>query len=566
MAEIVEFELVAKTSGAVNSVNKVDEAVKKTGRSAKKTSKELSAFSEGGKQLVSSLDRMTGGLASKFVAVGKAAKLSGKAMKSALISSGIGLAVVAIGLIVEYWDEIGETLGFINKDLERQLELNKENKGIINSELSLLEKQIDFNKKRGISNAANLKQQKKLLEAKKVILDSDIRILETQILKAKVAARELSWYGKIKVAALENLGFYEKAAEIRAKAIANNDIDLEDQQKINALTGELNKLKIEGLNLDEKLDPVDESKDKVGDAAKLAEEAEKARIDAIERIRKGLIDTEAEERAEKLRLIKEDYDQQIALAAEFYGANSIKILELKAAQKLAVDEQQILFDEQDKERQNKKIEEQKQYDEKVLEDQKKLNEQLADAEVGLQEAKANALRGGLDVLGKLAGKSKALSAGLLVVEKGLAIAEVITNASKSILAAKANMAAVPAIIPGTILPNPSWAVQAAATLKGIATTKISAAASIATIAAQAIPGLAGGGGGGGSRSLGGGGDGGGGAPQAPAFNIVGASGETQLADAIGSQTQRPARAYVVSNDVTTAQEMDRNIIEGASIG
>ena len=54
--------------------------------------------------------------------------------------------------------------------------------------------------------------------------------------------------------------------------------------------------------------------------------------------------------------------------------------------------------------------------------------------------------------------------------------------------------------------------------------------------------------------------------QPPAFNVVGASGETQLADAIGSQTQRPSRAYVVSNDVTTAQEMDRNIIEGASIG
>jgi len=51
----------------------------------------------------------------------------------------------------------------------------------------------------------------------------------------------------------------------------------------------------------------------------------------------------------------------------------------------------------------------------------------------------------------------------------------------------------------------------------------------------------------------------------PAFNVVGQSGETQLADAIGSQTQRPARAYVVSNDVTTAQELDRNIIEGASI-
>jgi len=56
------------------------------------------------------------------------------------------------------------------------------------------------------------------------------------------------------------------------------------------------------------------------------------------------------------------------------------------------------------------------------------------------------------------------------------------------------------------------------------------------------------------------------APQIPAFNIVGASGETQLADAIGGQTQRPSRAYVVSSDVSTAQELDRNIIEGASIG
>ncbi len=55
------------------------------------------------------------------------------------------------------------------------------------------------------------------------------------------------------------------------------------------------------------------------------------------------------------------------------------------------------------------------------------------------------------------------------------------------------------------------------------------------------------------------------APTPPAFNVVGASGETQLADAIGGQTQRPTRAFVVSNDVTTAQELDRNIIEGASI-
>ena len=64
---------------------------------------------------------------------------------------------------------------------------------------------------------------------------------------------------------------------------------------------------------------------------------------------------------------------------------------------------------------------------------------------------------------------------------------------------------------------------------------------------------------------------GGGSPSAPAiskppsFNTVGASETNQLADAIGDQSQQPVKAYVVSGDVTTAQGLDRNIIEGATI-
>ena len=54
-------------------------------------------------------------------------------------------------------------------------------------------------------------------------------------------------------------------------------------------------------------------------------------------------------------------------------------------------------------------------------------------------------------------------------------------------------------------------------------------------------------------------------PQAPSFNLVGQGGTNQLAEAIGSQSQQPVRAYVVSNDVTTAQSLDRNIVESASL-
>ena len=59
---------------------------------------------------------------------------------------------------------------------------------------------------------------------------------------------------------------------------------------------------------------------------------------------------------------------------------------------------------------------------------------------------------------------------------------------------------------------------------------------------------------------------GGGASQPPSFNIVGASDTNQLADAIGGQTQQPVQAYVVANDVTTAQSLENNIVEGATLG
>jgi hypothetical protein len=67
-------------------------------------------------------------------------------------------------------------------------------------------------------------------------------------------------------------------------------------------------------------------------------------------------------------------------------------------------------------------------------------------------------------------------------------------------------------------------------------------------------------------NIGGGGGGGSIPAMPPSFNIVGQSDTNQLADAIGGQTQQPVQAFVVSSEVTTAQELDRNIIDGASIG
>ena len=50
----------------------------------------------------------------------------------------------------------------------------------------------------------------------------------------------------------------------------------------------------------------------------------------------------------------------------------------------------------------------------------------------------------------------------------------------------------------------------------------------------------------------------------PQFSTVGATGTNQLAELLGNQP--PPRAFVVSGDVSTAQELDRNIVTSASLG
>lgn len=55
-------------------------------------------------------------------------------------------------------------------------------------------------------------------------------------------------------------------------------------------------------------------------------------------------------------------------------------------------------------------------------------------------------------------------------------------------------------------------------------------------------------------------------PQAPAFNIVGSDPQNQLAQTLAETTAKPVKAFVVSSDVSTAQSLDRNIIEESSLG
>ena len=219
-------------------------------------------------------------------------------------------------------------------------------------------------------------------------------------------------------------------------------------------------------------------------------------------------------------------------------------------------EQKELIDRQvtDEEEKNRLLLEAKRvFDEqlKVLNDEfdaEDLAAQKATAEASLKikklelEAKQTALNGYASALSSISGIiGQETEAG-----KGLAIASSLVNTYASITGQLDAFSKVP--IPGYAI------AQAIATgAVGLANVK--------KIASVKIPNTQGGGG-----AVSGGITGGGGSASAPpSFNIVGASDTNQLADAIGGQTQQPVQAFVVANDVTTAQSLENNIVEGATL-
>ena len=129
-------------------------------------------------------------------------------------------------------------------------------------------------------------------------------------------------------------------------------------------------------------------------------------------------------------------------------------------------------------------------------------------------------------------------------QKAVGIATALIDTYKGITAGVA--LGFPAAIPAV----------AAAAATGFATVK-----SILSTKLPTVKGATGGGGAsGGTRSAQ--------APQAvaPSFNVVGDSGSNQITDAINTQGGKPARAYVVSKDITTQQELDRNTQGNSSLG
>ena len=578
--EKVAVELEANVDDAIKNVDRLNVSIKNVGSSSKKSSKELSAGAQIGNEGVKALDRSTNGLASAFVKVGKASKLSGKAMKTALISSGIGLAVVAISLIVEYWDDISETLGFVNKDLEKQERNLRNQNDLIDVKLGLLKQQQRLTELNGESSAEITAEYKKQLLIKQKININLLENLKTSLEIEKSKSKELGFWQKIRIASAGLVGDSSMIADI---ATENFESSVRLQKKINEAKKEQFNIDIEIAEIKNKED--NKKKETSLKTKDTTLQAEKDKAAALESIRKQLIDTEAEERAEKLRLIQEDYAKQIRLAELYYADDTEKKKELEAAQKLALDEQKLKWKEEDAakeladkeerealEQEIKEAEAVTEEEERALEVAKvearyamlvKAAEDAGISTVKLKEAEAAAIDKINEVESEveLSWAELTTAAKIKLVDKALGHLSTMVDkesaAGKAIAVAKSGintfqgvtgaMAATPG--PAGIAMGAIVGAMGVANILKIVNTKIPSASGKGNVS-----------GGGGSVSvpaL---------PPIPPAFNIVGSSGTNQLADAIGGQSQTPVQAYVVSNDVSTAMELDRNIINGASIG
>jgi len=161
------------------------------------------------------------------------------------------------------------------------------------------------------------------------------------------------------------------------------------------------------------------------------------------------------------------------------------------------------------------------------------------------------------LLKNLAGESKALQTAALVVEKGAAIAKVVVEAQASIAAKTAAANSIPAYLsPG--IPNIAFFKAQAEAKASNTRTKIGAALAIANILATTISSA--------KKPKDTSAGGGGMTIQAPDFNVVGASPQSQLAEAVSMAQQKPVKAFVVGKDISTQQELDRNITNTASFG
>jgi hypothetical protein len=290
-------------------------------------------------------------------------------------------------------------------------------------------------------------------------------------------------------------------AQLQAEVIAKETARLRLQK---ALTAELTTARREDQAEQERIRKEQEAKDKE------KEDKEKQRLENIQKIRddfaQKIKEKEVETEAEKVALEEE---KALAELDRLNATEEQKLEVIKYYKGLKAD-----ADKKDAENE----------------------EALADA---VTKAKLDIAKRGLALIGEVAGKGSKVGKAVALAQATISGIEGVQNAFTT-----ASKSKITTVFPA----YPFIQAGLAGAFSALQIAKIKST----DASGKSTPSVAGGGGAGGGAT-------------APSFNIVGATETSQLADAVAGQEQQPVQAYVVANDVTTAQSLENNIVEGATL-
>ena len=503
--------------GLDKGLQKVDKSVEDIGDTSKETQKEMGAFG-------TAIDKVTGGGYTGFMKMTKAIRtgnVSLKAMKVAFIATGIGAFVVAVGSLAANFGNSEEGANKLNKMLSQI--------GVVAGNIT----DILYNLSQGVFALFNEGFDAAAVSFKKA----------TDQMKnfGKETKKEIALQGELADKQAELTKIERQLTVDRAEA---------NRKRADLLDKAANKEKFTAAQRIEFLKEAgrleEEITDKEIQAAKLRLEIKQQSNTLSESSAEDLAE-EATLKAELINLDTARLTKQKEITSQIQGANAEETARLQglvSVRQTEIDGFQTHRDTLDKIL-IKSVNKQEQATMKTGDITSDLKKRAAKDEIKIDKLTSDQkLSVASDTLGNLAGLlGESSSAG-----KAAAIAQTTIETYKGAQSAFSSLAGIPIV--GPILGG----IAAAAAIKtGYETVK--------QITSVKTPG--GKGGGGSSIS----------APRRatvpsapPSFNVVGASETNQLAQSIGQDEKQPVKAYVVSNDVSDAQALDRNIVESASIG
>tara|TARA_R100000988_G_scaffold101966_1_gene76034 strand:- start:658 stop:2376 length:1719 start_codon:yes stop_codon:yes gene_type:complete len=572
MAKKVYIDFELKYKEAVKNLDEMQKEYTKLEKKVDKYDKQVEKAAQSQNEMGNVLDKVTGGAVTKFKALQTSLGGVAKAFTKAKVAAGfIGLLVVAVSSLIAMFknSEAGQNkfaklmtkIGVITGNvMDIVSDFGKVMFNVFTGNFKAageaLNEVTEGIKNFGEETAKELKVAGELADkrAKADILERDLIVERAEAtrkynsLREKAADKEnfsaqerinfLVKAGKIeeeitlKEIEAARLRFEAKSAENKLSQSTKEDLDEEAQLKARLIELEAGRLKKQKtLNAELTTNRREAKAEEIAD--------EKALADLKKNIRDAEAVSEEDKRALELQKIDEHYQELINKAVE----NNLETTELEDAQRQAKIDKQNEFDTQDLERAKKLAADKKVIRDKELADEKAVE----DAKLQIHNAAAGALMTGFRLLASTDKKNKKLQAAMLIATNAVGIASNIinTNAANARLTLEGGIAAPALILANKIRMFTGIAASVAATAQGLAALKEGGNPNSVT-----------------PRDSGGGNL----ASQSPAFNVVGASATNQLASVIGEQERQPVQAFVVSNDITTAQELDRNIIEGATIG